>query len=829
MADYDEIYERHGQYYGRFGPGAGSESAEKWQRMRTEAELKSRQLHYDPAYTSNTPDKPFFLGYTDHTGFYDREGKFILDPVIEADMKIAVEKAEEQLFQQTLSSGTIYATISLPEESSCVDRFPGVDPSLKYSVIEMKFAQRSAAIVGAVQTREPTLKADVENMLERWQVNSNVYPVTNAMVEVSKQHRLMTRASKLCDSPYGRKAFHEKAKALEVSPEVVAYDKLLQGLEYAVGLRPGAIPQELREFYKTQLHLPADYLDKLREKERQVGPTQLPEKLDIAFQDLDGALLCKAYADPENWGRSWEEICSLARQTPQETVYATVLPYARATADRVIDPAFSLAEQGTSGMVNRGDLIIIDGKTVREKMFEEYAASGRPPEKFDSFYEKNLRVAANEYVVAGLMTGKRVEAFIPDREGRIPDQPIPITKSGYEPSPLQPETFNAWQRFFSRHGFYKEKVARQAEYERTMAARERVKLTNQGRQWSAMSGTMPHIKGPFVDGWFREHGMTAERLSSQFSVTRSALHSFSVARMLMAGHSAEDIFDPAKLQAEKAAVGREVIEHLREPADLAWAGNTVFQGMRLLREEMDKRTAGLDLGDEKQLFAQKLTSAIAKVSFDLGQERDHCPKEVLSAAAQYMKESGVGGDAAKYYDELHTGSNAASALFDYANRIMERRPLIGGGLGPLSSGGEGRIFTEMGIFEEMKKGFSAARAAQPEKGICEYFTSMDKLLPMMTADTVIASSETFASLMEQLETDQTGQLHQKLGKEIMSGRFQQRMRIENHMETGSFSFDIAPPEKPEDTELRTPGQIQAAKAQKAVQKQNKAPQAGPRL
>lgn len=54
------------------------------------------------------------------------------------------------------------------------------------------------------------------------------------------------------------------------------------------------------------------------------------------------------------------------------------------------------------------------------------------------------------------MTGKRVEAFLPDREGRIPAEPTPITRSGYEPSPLRPETFNAWQRFFSRHGFYSE-------------------------------------------------------------------------------------------------------------------------------------------------------------------------------------------------------------------------------------------------------------------------------------------------------------------------------------------------------------------------------------
>ena len=101
----------------------------------------------------------------------------------------------------------------------------------------------------------------------------------------------------------------------------------------------------------------------------------------------------------------------------------------------------------------------MDGETVREKMCEDYVAAGKDLKAFDSFYHQNVREATNSYVSAALMAGKRVEAFVPDSRGRIPKEPVQLTKTGYEPSPLKKVTLNAWQRHFAKRGFYREKVA----------------------------------------------------------------------------------------------------------------------------------------------------------------------------------------------------------------------------------------------------------------------------------------------------------------------------------------------------------------------------------
>lgn len=744
-------------------------------------------------------------------GYQHPEKGFTVDPVVKEHMEIAIARAEAQF----------KGFPAMPEDVDVAIRFPGIDPMGRYSIIDMKFKQREADLRARLEFQSLPVQ-NYANMLLglRDGVESDFHQIQWSMDNMSRRHRAVTRASKLCLDPEGRRLLHQEARNLESCKAVAEYDLLMQGIEYAAGVRTGPVPQEVSAFYAEKLHSPLEM--GLVEMAQTVDLQHPPEQVRMDFHDLDNKMLQQAFANPHNWGKSLAEVGQMAAEVVDlDAVANAIPPYARATAARTLDPIFSKAEQATSRQVNRGDLIIIDGMTVREKMFADFTRAGGESAKFDKFYAKNLNQAANEYVAAGLMAGKRVEVFTPDEQGRIPAQPTQITKAGYEPSQLKPERFNAWQRYFSKHGFYKEKVARQAEYERMVAARERVQIRNNGCRWEAMNGTLAHVKAPFLNGWLQEHGQTEVGITSQFSVTRSAIHSFCVARMLMQGHSVEDIFDPAKLQTEKAQVGREVIEHLNAPEDLEWAGQTVFHGMRLLRDEMDKRLAGVDLSDEKQIFAQTLTSAIAKVSFDLGQERDHCKEQTLAAAGAYLRDNRMEGDAAKYFDELHTGSNAVSALFNYAGRVMLDRPLVEGKMAEYASGGPA-ILAELGVFEELKRGLSTT---QPEKGACQRITGMDKLLPLMTVDAGMMGNETFMELAGRLDADRTGQFSEQLGREITSGRFQQRMRIDNHMERGEFSFDIAPPEKPGDMELRTPQQVKAAK-QQGMQKQPRAPQMG---
>ena len=101
--------------------------------------------------------------------------------------------------------------------------------------------------------------------------------------------------------------------------------------------------------------------------------------------------------------------------------------YAGATADRQSAPLFAQAEGATRGRVNRGDLIIVGGKTVREIMeekFQQGIKDGSIDAKTDedTWYKQNLNQMTGNIVSAGLMAGKRVEAFVPDRNGNIPKE-----------------------------------------------------------------------------------------------------------------------------------------------------------------------------------------------------------------------------------------------------------------------------------------------------------------------------------------------------------------------------------------------------------------------
>ena len=599
MALYDEIYERYGKDFALTPTDeVGLQNAREEQR----------KLRDDPTMTPRGD------------GFLDADGRFILDPETERYIRIATGLAQEQLGQ----------LMPMPEDMDAAIRFPGVDPVWHVSVIDMKFAQREAAVKAAMETRLPEVRDYVLDTLHRFtsplREDEAFRDASMAMTEAAQEHRTVTRASKLCHSAAGRRILHERSRALETGRAVVNYDMMMQGVEYAVGLRTGPVPEEIKTFYHDVLK--ADLDMDLVKKAELVRP---PEQLHVEFEDLDNKMLHQAQANPHNWGKTAQEIEAIANTIDLDTVSEAITPYARATVDRVIAPAFAAQEKAAGSGVDRAELIIIDGKTVREKMLEDYTASGREAGEFEAFFQKNRVTATNEYVAAGLMAGKRVEAFIPDKSGHIPDEPTPITKAGYEPSPLKPEKFNAWQRYFSRHGYYKEKVARQQEYERMMAARERVKerqvqerlgRLKEAEAQSRHYSTAAHKEmffGPIMDelgfktvgadgsaqyDWGGMNSYTRERVGAEASFrqfTRCEPMDTCVAYLAAQGHSFRDIMDPTKLQAERLAAARLFMEKAATN-DTQWLGQVYYAGHKALLQQAGELTRGLDLRDDRQLI-----------------------------------------------------------------------------------------------------------------------------------------------------------------------------------------------------------------------------------
>ena len=671
----------------------------------------------------------------------------------------------------------------------------------------------------------PEARADNDRMMELYNAAS---PRDKGFVRTavdmafdSREHRISTRASKLCHSAAGRRILHQRSRKLETGEAVTNYDKMMQGVEYAAGLRTGPVPEEVTSFYHDVLKTDLD-LDMVK-RAQLVRPA---EQLKVEFEDLDNKMLHRAQANPHSWGKSAQEIRAAADTIDLDTVSEAITPYARATVDRVISPAFATQERATGGHIHRADYIIIDGKTVREKMYEDYMASGGHSESFSSFFEKNAKTATNEYVAAGLMAGKRVEAFIPDKQGRISAEPTPITKTGYEPSPLKPVKLNAWERHFAKRGYYKEKLARQQDYEQTMAARQRVKTASLKQEWFLGSGTHAHVKEPFFGGWMRENGGDLG-FSSPFSIDRSALHSFAVSRMLMEGYSLEDIHDPDALRTEKDAFGREVCQKLKD-GDMKWAGNTLFHGMRLLREQIDQRTAGLDFASEAQVFSpeQTLTALACGTAFDIYQEisRSCCKAEAADAADAYVAANQLPEAGKDYLKQLLEGTNGVANYFDFANKALSDKVELVSGMSTREL--SGRYVHNMVNWEGAKAFLAATKAANPGMEACSYFHDITDLFPFYNAAVMARPTPEYKAFDARFENEP--KFRQSVGQELMRGRFQQRMKLNVDMSKLQATFHVEPPTEKGDLEVRSPEQLEAAKnaPKKQAAKQHKPPQMG---
>jgi len=706
----------------------------------------------------------------DGVGFRYDGGDFIPNPVIVEHMGIAMQRAETQF----------RGWPAMPEDANVSLRFPGVDPVGKYSVIDMKVAQRVAHINATLESRAPEVQEYARSLLSAVRTNPEVGQMNFMLQETAKKHRILTRASKLCLDPEGRRLLHEQSRMLETDLAAEQFDKYLQGIEYAAGVKAGPVSPEISSFYRDRLQIPLN-MERIKQAE-QLDHT--PREVAVEFENLDNKLRQAQFANPNNWGKTSTEVSPEAIDLGEAE--NAVPPYARATANRVIDPLFREVEEisGETLAANRGNNIIIDGKTVGEKIREDYVAAGRDLQEFDNFYRANYRQLTGEYVAAGLMAGKRIEAFVPDKDGRIPNQPVQITKKGYEPSALKKVTLNAWERFWSKRGFFKEKVAQAAEYQRMVEARERVKAMNVMDKIQLQAGTMAAVKNQYFADWKRENGPLPTSVPNGYSVTRSALTTTAVCAMLSHGYPAQDVFDPTKLQQEKQQMGREVIRRM-QAGDQKWMGETLFHGQRLIMDHVDRVAQTVNLLDEKQLFSDRGIPLffITRTAFDASQECSRCKEDFLAAAERYAP--GQGTQAKKEVDDR---VNTVAGLFDSARQSMRDR---------VAMAATGQVYAPNAVksvlnYEALRMGYAQATAANPQTPMSKQLT-IDTFGPYMGFYAMASGSKGCRELTEQLGSSVEAQ--KAFGRDYIAGRAQQRMHLSVDTKKLQFDFTMDAPSK----------------------------------
>lgn len=349
--------------------------------------------------------------------------------MLQTYMKLAVEQAARQL-----ESGPV-----MPEDGDISFRFPELDPTGKYSVIDMKFAHRYNLVQNTLQVRTPAVQENVAHLQQELKNSESFRQLHAQMRETSRQHRLLTRASKLCWNEEGRTMLHLQARSLETSDCIIRYNLVLQGLEYAAGARsaPNGIPEDVVKQYRDMgLNLSVDPAEASR--------SAAPQTVHIRFQNFDNQMLQRWQASPGHWTAATAEGATPTYRADE--AYTAVQYYAMTTVSCALRPVFAPAR--SKGM-QPVDLVLIEGVRLRDTL--EDSSSDLTPHQVDEL--------ATSAIAGALMAGKKVEALIPDENGNLPQRPIPICRDGYTPSPLQQVIYNAWERFVSRQGFFKARTA----------------------------------------------------------------------------------------------------------------------------------------------------------------------------------------------------------------------------------------------------------------------------------------------------------------------------------------------------------------------------------
>lgn len=222
---------------------------------------------------------------------------------VKAYGSIAIEEAKRQLSAAVNGAAGQNA---LPENAEACLRFPAIDPKGQYSIIDMKVSRRTQAIDAALHLRDKSVSALAGEILnhpavrERW----------TKLKQLSRQHRLFTRAEKLCLDEAAADALHISARKLEVDPLVAEVDMVLQGVEHLLGLREGRAPGEVADFYRSALGVT------LTEEQYEQGRRAVqPKEWNVFFQDFDNRILQLTFSEPENWGLSMAELEKLADET----------------------------------------------------------------------------------------------------------------------------------------------------------------------------------------------------------------------------------------------------------------------------------------------------------------------------------------------------------------------------------------------------------------------------------------------------------------------------------------------------------------------------------
>lgn len=474
-----------------------------------------------------------------------------------------------------------------------------VNPREKDSIGEMELAYR----LGILKQSYAIQHEDFRSLVSAVEKEHEFY---QEIKELSADEKRFDGMSKIVLGEEESEYFETESKLKREAMQQTKYATLLSCAEYAAGMRD-TIP-DIIEFQQPVKDFLADHgfnrirLDEMKEQAQSYDLSK-PGLSQISFNYVNPAMLALQYhmSEPTTFG-DWPNSDDFGNQ---EISNAKIINSMNQTAANTLNPLFDKFEQNysvdlSSTGMNRARLILVGGKTVEELIRADYVKNTSDAEclEYEKYFDQNYKEKTNEIIAAAMAADKRVEVFIPNKEGKVSD-PIQMVPSGVEPTPLMPVARNTWHKVMSKFGFYKDEMLRQKEYQSMIQKREEVRQ---------------HVQ----DMPFEMKRKAVEKISDakqEFRIAESVFYAdlpvIAMGTMIARGFAVEDILNPNALDSEKRQVGREVENHI-DKEDGVWLADTLGKGIRATIRALDQRInslSGMEYNPELKTV-EKLTSML---------------------------------------------------------------------------------------------------------------------------------------------------------------------------------------------------------------------------
>ena len=345
----------------------------------------------------------------------------------------------------------------MPEHYSTMLKHPSMDATGYYSELDFEIAARLKRCETSVQTKGILEKAMYDHV--RGEIETKGAELKNEIIKISKQHRIITRAARICNDWEAKEELKKMADSLKSSKALKDYNHLITALEYYAGM------------HDEKKYMPPESVNALErcigyQTDGQIANANstserlkaVPSKVKIDLGNMDKFAEQMMESHPSFKERSEEE--KERRKPGEKLFYTTSTPFA---VDACKDTLDALA----GNMEERMDLLIINGQTLRE-MIEEKTQKKNPT-------KEEIETLSCVYVNAALRTGGRVEVFTPflTTDGTKTYRPDPVVIEGSEPK--EKVTMRFWEILLAKLGFFKDKYKQYQEQQKMDACRERVR------------------------------------------------------------------------------------------------------------------------------------------------------------------------------------------------------------------------------------------------------------------------------------------------------------------------------------------------------------------